>query len=103
MIDNKEYSFEIGVVTENIPLLLAEIEVKKLQKISQISVHTSVDNHIKRTFSNSRAQKGIELIHRLLDINTDLFDLEEYRIAKTSIKEGKACGNDNVAPEVLKG
>ena len=47
--------------------------------------------------------EGIELIHRLLDINTDLFDLEEYRIAKTSIKEGKACGNDNVAPEVLKG
>lgn len=44
----------------------------------------------------------IEPIHGPLDINTDPFTLEEYRIAKTSIKEGKACGDDNIAPEVLK-
>ena len=44
----------------------------------------------------------IEPIHGPLDINTDPFTLEEYRIAKTSIKEGKACGDDNIASEVLK-
>ncbi len=36
------------------------------------------------------------------DIITDPFTLEEYRIAKTGIKEGKACGDDNIAPEILK-
>ena len=44
----------------------------------------------------------IEPIHGPLKISTDPFTLEEYRIAKVSIKEGKACGDDKVAPKVLK-
>ena len=44
----------------------------------------------------------IEPIHDTLDISTDPFTLEEYRTAKSSIKEGKACGDDQIAPEVLK-
>ena len=42
----------------------------------------------------------IEPIHGPLNISTDPLTLEEYRIAKASIKEGKACGDDKVAPEV---
>ena len=44
----------------------------------------------------------IKTIHGPLNISTEPFSLEEYRKAKTSIKEGKACGEDKVAPEVLK-
>ena len=44
----------------------------------------------------------IEPIHGPLNISTDLFTLEEYRTAKASIKEGKACGDDKAAPEVVK-
>ena len=47
-------------------------------------------------------KKYIEPIHGPLDINTDPFTLEEYRMAKSSIKEGKACGDDQIPPEVLK-
>ena len=46
------------------------------------------------------ADEEIETIHGLLDISTEPFSLEEYRIANTSIREGKACGEDKVAPEV---
>ena len=50
------------------------------------------------------ADEEIKTIHGPLevDVSTEPFSLEEYRIAKTSIKEGKACGEDKVAPEVLK-
>ena len=48
------------------------------------------------------ADEEIETIHGPLDISTEPFSLEEYRIAKTSLREGKACGEDKVAPEVLK-
>ena len=45
----------------------------------------------------------IEPIHGPLNISNYPFSLEESRIAKTSIvKEGEACGDDKVAPEVLK-
>ena len=37
-----------------------------------------------------------------LNISSDPFTLEEYRIAKASIKEGKAFDDDKVSPEVLK-
>ena len=47
-------------------------------------------------------EEEIEPIHGSLNISTDPFTLEEYRIAKSGIKEGKACGDDKVAPEVLK-
>ena len=40
-------------------------------------------------------------IPNTLNISTDAFTLEEYKIANASIKEGKACGDDKVAPEVL--
>ena len=46
--------------------------------------------------------EDIEPIHGPLNISTEPFTLEEYRLAKTSIKEGKACGDDNIAPEILK-
>ena len=46
--------------------------------------------------------EDIEPVNSHLDIETGPFTLEEYRTAKTSIKEGKACGDDNIAPEVLK-
>ena len=46
--------------------------------------------------------KEIDPINDTLDISTDPFTLEEYRTAKLSIKEGKACGDDKIAPEVLK-
>ena len=48
------------------------------------------------------ANEEIETIHGPLDICTEPFSLEEYRIAKISIKEGKACGEDKVAQEVSK-
>ena len=36
-------------------------------------------------------EENIEIIHGPLDISIEPFGLEEYRIVKTSIKEGKAC------------
>ena len=48
------------------------------------------------------AYEETETIHGPLDISTEPSSLEEYRIAKTIMKEGKACGEDKVAPEVLK-
>ena len=44
----------------------------------------------------------IEPIHDTLDISTNPFTLEEYRMAKSSIKEGKASGGDRIPQEVLK-
>ena len=40
-----------------------------------------------------------KIIHGALNISTDPFNLEEYRKAKTSIEERKACDDDNVAPK----
>ena len=47
---NNDYSFEIEVVTENIPLLLAESEVKKVQKtstsvLSMLNAHFQTQVH----------------------------------------------------------
>ena len=38
----------------------------------------------------------------VLDISTDPFTKEELQQAKRKIKEGKACGDDGITPEVLK-
>ena len=37
-----------------------------------------------------------------LDINDDLFTIDEYRKVKKSLKIGKAAGPDNIPPEVFK-
>ena len=44
----------------------------------------------------------IEPIFHNLDINSEPFTLAEYKTAKAVIKEAKACGDDGIAPEVLK-
>ena len=48
------------------------------------------------------AEEDIDTVHPPLNIGTGPFTLDEYRKAKSSIKEGKAWGDDNIAPEVLK-
>ena len=48
------------------------------------------------------ADEDIDTVHPPLNIGTGPFTLDEYRKAKSSIKEGKAWGDDNIAPEVLK-
>ena len=37
-----------------------------------------------------------------LNIESTPFTLDELKVAKTKIKEGKACGDDGIPPEVLK-
>ena len=44
----------------------------------------------------------IRNIHPPLDINTDPFTSEELQQAKRQIVEGKAFGDDNISPEVMK-
>ena len=44
----------------------------------------------------------IDKIIEELTINNGPFTKEEYNKAKRSIIEGKACGEDNIPPEVLK-
>ena len=41
-------------------------------------------------------------IHPPLDIDTNPFTLEELRLAKKQIVEGKAYGDDGISPEVFK-
>ena len=47
-------------------------------------------------------EEEIDPIHPPLDIDTRPFTLQEYKAAKDDIKEGKSCGDDNIAPEALK-
>ena len=44
----------------------------------------------------------IPTIHPPQDISVELFTLEELGVAKKNIQEGKAYGDDGIAPEVLK-
>lgn len=44
----------------------------------------------------------ITVVHELLDIRSDNFDRGELAEAKTQIKEGKAFGEDGIAPEIIK-
>ena len=53
-------------------------------------------------FTVENAEEDIDPVHPPLNIGTGPFMLDEYRKAKSSIKEGKAWGDDNIAPEVLK-
>ena len=46
--------------------------------------------------------EDIEQIFPELDIRKGPFTMEEYRKAKAEIKMGKAAGNDEIRPEVLK-
>ena len=49
-----------------------------------------------------RQDEEIDQIIEELNINDGPFTKEEYNKAKRSITEGKACGEDNIPPEVLK-
>ena len=44
----------------------------------------------------------IPTVFEKLNIKEGPFHYEEYREAKASLVEGKSCGEDGVAPEVLK-
>ena len=47
-------------------------------------------------------EKDIEDIFTDLNIKIGPFNTEEYAVAKKALKEGKAPGEDGMAPEVLK-
>ena len=84
-IGNKNYnSLEVAVVMENIPLLLAESEVKSLQEINKIFGHdrtSSEKNHTSCLFSNLNAQTGIALTQRKNKLNF------QYKTKPSSKKE----------------
>ena len=46
--------------------------------------------------------EAIPTVFEKLNIKEGPFDYEEYREAKESLVEGKRCGEDGIAPEVLK-
>ena len=82
---------------------------KKHKKVEGSSPQERLDswkNHFQNLLGQPPAvnDENMEItpVHDLLDIRTDNFDLDELATAKTSIKEGKAFGADEIAPEVIK-
>ena len=63
-------------------------------------------NHLKYLLGSppdiDNEDEAIPTVFEKLNIKEGPFDYEEYREAKESLVEGKSCGEDGIAPEVLK-
>ena len=63
-------------------------------------------SHFKKLLGSSpdveNPDEEIPNIFEDLDINDDIFTIEEYRKVKSALKIGKAAGPDNIPPEVFK-
>ena len=92
--------------------LINEISGRKASRKGQIEGDTKEERtanwfkHFQGLLGNPPDIGGqdeeIDQIIEELNINDGPFTMEEYNKAKRSITEGKACGEDNIPPEVLK-
>ena len=92
--------------------LINEITGKKTSKPSQIKRDTDEQRvhawyrHFKNLLGDApavlEAQEEVEQVFIDLDIEDSPFSQEGYAKALSSLKSGKACGEDGVVPEVLK-
>lgn len=91
----------INKITGNVPSFTGKIRGNSpAERVQNWQDHFTNLLGAKPTVEN--IDEHIEPIHQNLNINTEPFTMAEYKIAKAVIKEGKACGDDGIAPEVLK-
>ena len=92
--------------------MVNEITGRKKSKEGQVT-GTSPEERVTTWFTHFKKLLGdppavedpdeeIPTIFDQLEINDDIFTLEEYRKVKSSLKIGKAAGPDEIPPEVYK-
>ena len=92
--------------------LINDISGRKNTRKGQIEGETSEErikswyNHFKGLLGQqpnpSNSDEEVAQVLMGMNIEAGPFTKEEYRKAKTAIKEGKSCGEDGIPPEVLK-
>ena len=91
--------------------LTNEISDRKVTQSSQLNGNNVEDRvvlwyeHFRKLLGNSSEVtdelEEIPPVFENLHIKDDIFTLDEYKIAKISIKCGKIAGEDGIMPEVL--